>query len=356
MTDTYVKIDGNPVAPVHQGGFTEFSFDITPYVKPGKKQTLEVRVDKESANASVNSAERRADWWLYGGIYRPVYIESMPKRHISAIAIDARADGHLTAKVKAEGADEKVPLKISVSGHEAKNVTTKYLITDSAYIVSADFPGISTWSTEAPNLHDITFTLGDGDDSHSVTEWTGFRTIEFVEHDGFYLNGRKLRVKGTNRHCFHPETGRATNKAQDREDIRLLKFMNMNAVRCHYPSDRHFLQLCDSAGILYFDEFPGWQTHYDDTTAMRLLPGFIARDQNHPSVFVWANGNEGGWNTCVDSLFARYDLQKRKVVHPWSDFDVIPHKRMAGIRKSQLLRRVSYGGGVNSRAAKRNRL
>ncbi|MFS6554490.1 beta-galactosidase, partial [Parabacteroides distasonis] len=99
----------------------------TPYVKPGKKQTLEVRVDKESANASVNSAERRADWWLYGGIYRPVYIESMPKRHISAIAIDARADGHLTAKVKAEGADEKVPLKISVSGHEAKNVTTKYL-------------------------------------------------------------------------------------------------------------------------------------------------------------------------------------------------------------------------------------
>lgn len=323
MTDTHVKIDGKEVAPAHQGGFTEFSFDVTPYIKPGKKQKLEVRVDKESSNASVNSAERRADWWLFGGIYRPVYIESLPTRHISGTSIDARAGGHLKAIVRSQGADVETPLKIDLKGHTAKNVKTVYNEKDHSYIIDADFPGISTWSTEKPNLHDVTFTLGEGNDTHSVTERIGFRTIEFVPSDGFYLNGKKLRVKGTNRHCFHPETGRAINKRQNEEDIRLLKFMNMNAVRCHYPSDRHFLQLCDSAGILYFDEFPGWQTHYDDTTAMKLLPDFINRDQNHPSVFIWANGNEGGWNTCVDSLFAKYDLQKRRVVHPWSDFNGI---------------------------------
>ena len=72
MTDTQVWIDGQQVGPIHQGGFTEFSYDITPFVRPGKKQTLEVLVSKESANASVNSAERRADWWPFGGIYRPV--------------------------------------------------------------------------------------------------------------------------------------------------------------------------------------------------------------------------------------------------------------------------------------------
>lgn len=323
MTDTHVKIDGKEIAPAHQGGFTEFSFDITPFIKPGRKQTLEVRVDKESANASVNSAERRADWWLFGGIYRPVYIESMPAQHISGISIDARADGHLTAKVKTHGADPSIPIEINIKGQSAQNVMTEYDINSDTYTIEADFPGISTWSTENPNLHDITFTLGKGNETHSVTERIGFRTIEFIEHDGFYLNGKKLIVKGTNRHNFHPETGRATNKAQDEADIRLLKFMNMNAVRCHYPSDRHFLHLCDSAGILYLDEFPGWQTHYDDTTAMRLLPEFINRDQNHPSVFIWANGNEGGWNTCIDSLFAKYDLQKRMVVHPWSDFNGI---------------------------------
>lgn len=323
MTDTKVKIDGKEIAPTHQGGFTEFSFDITSFVKPGKKQTLEVRVDKESANASVNSAERRADWWLFGGIYRPVYIESMPMRHISSTSIDARADGHLSAKVKTRCANNDVPLKISIKGETARNVTTTYNSIDGTYTVEADFTGISTWDTETPNLHDITFTLGEGDDTHSVTERIGFRTIDFVEHDGFYLNGKKLKIKGTNRHCFHPETGRATNKAQDNADIKLLKFMNMNAVRCHYPSDKYFLHLCDSAGILYLDEFPGWQKHYDDTTAMRLLPEFINRDQNHPSVFVWANGNEDGWNTSIDTLFAQYDLQKRMVVHPWSDYNGI---------------------------------
>ena len=72
MTDTRVWIDGQQVGPVHQGGFTEFSYDVTPFIKPGKRQKLEVLVSKESANASVNSAERRADWWLFGGIYRPV--------------------------------------------------------------------------------------------------------------------------------------------------------------------------------------------------------------------------------------------------------------------------------------------
>ena len=78
MTDTEVWIDGKKVGPTHQGGFTEFSYDVTPFIRPNRMQRLEVLVSKESANASVNEAERRADWWLFGGIYRPVYIEVMP--------------------------------------------------------------------------------------------------------------------------------------------------------------------------------------------------------------------------------------------------------------------------------------
>lgn len=302
MTDAEVWINGQKVGATHQGGFTEFSYDVTSFVTPGKKHQLEVLVSKESANASVNSAERRADWWLFGGIYRPVYLEVMPMQHIEHLAIDARADGDLY--VNQSG------LLLTLDGR-----SIPYDPTAGCYHCGK----VSLWDPEHPNLHTATFTLPES--GHSMTQKIGFRTVEFRPHDGLYLNGTRLIVKGTNRHCFHPETGRTTSRELSLQDAQLIKQMNMNAVRCHYPSDRHFLEVCDSIGLLYLDEFPGWQTRYDDTTAVKLLPEFIERDRNHPCVFIWSNGNEGGWNTTADPLFAQYDIQRRKVFHPWSDFD-----------------------------------
>lgn len=302
MTDTKVCINGRQVGEVHQGGFTEFSYDITDFVTPGKKHTLEVTVSKESANQSVNSAERRADWWLFGGIYRPVYIEALPERHIENLAIDARMNGDLYVNQKG--------LTLTLDGKDIPydSVAGCFRCGD-----------VKRWDPEHPNLYTATFTLPES--GHSITRKIGFRTIEFRPHDGLYLNGTKLIVKGTNRHSFHPETGRATNRRLSVMDADIIKGMNMNAVRCHYPSDRHFLEACDSVGLLYLDEFPGWQTAYDDTTAHKLMPEFIYRDVNHPCVFLWSNGNEAGWNTSVDSLFVTLDPQQRKVIHPWSDFN-----------------------------------
>ena len=307
MTDTQVWIDGRQVGDVHQGGFTEFSYDITQFVVPGKTHKLEVLVSKESANESVNSAERRADWWLFGGIYRPVYIDAMPLQHIESVAIDARANGDLYAVINKVGDSEikfyldgkEIPFDPNAGCYHCGNVTT--------------------WDSEHPNLHTATFTMQSS--GHSISQRIGFRTIEFRPYDGLYLNGTRLVVKGINRHCFHPETGRTTNRAISLQDAELLKQMNMNAVRCHYPSDRHFLEVCDSVGLLYLDELPGWQTKYDNEMVQKLMPEFIGRDVNHPCVFLWSNGNEGGWNTTADPLFAQLDPQKRKVIHPWSDFD-----------------------------------
>ena len=309
MTDTYVWIDGKQVGPVHQGGFTEFSYDVTPYIKPGKRQTLEVLVSKESTNASVNSAERRADWWLFGGIYRPVYIEVLPKEHIQYVGIDARATGEIYAKIEATSNKEIV---LSVNGQEIPYDASK-----GCWI----YPNPKLWTPETPHLYTATFSLGNG--GHSVTQKIGFRTIEVRPHDGIYLNGTKLLLKGTNRHCFHPETGRALSPAMSLHDAQLLKQMNMNAVRCHYPSDRHFLEVCDSIGLLYLNELAGWQTRYDDTTAVRMTREFVMRDMTYPCVFLWSNGNEGGWNRTVDALFGELDIQKRRVIHPWSDFEDI---------------------------------
>ncbi len=321
MTDTEVWIDGRPCGKKHQGAFTEFSYDITPLVKAGKKHKLEVLVSKESANWSITNAERRADWWLFGGIYRPVYLTAMPRQHISHASIDARADGNLTAKVKVSEAAKGLPISLAVDGKKVGNVSSSFDEPTNTHLVKAHIAGISTWDPEHPNLHDVTFSIGDN--THSITERIGFRTIEFRRHDGLYLNGVKLVVKGTNRHVFHPEYGRTSSKAMSIADAKLLKHMNMNAVRCHYPSDRHFLEVCDSMGLLYMDELPGWQTRYDDTTSVRVLKEMIMRDVNHPSVYIWSNGNEGGWNTKADPLFAKYDIQQRKVVHPWADYDGI---------------------------------
>lgn len=336
MTDTRVWIDGKPLntlllegrntgKTIHQGAFTEFEYDATPFLIPGKRQTIEVLVCKESANKSINSAERRADWWLFGGIYRPVYFKAMPRQHIEQIAIDARQDGSLRARMRVTYSDKDTKVNLAIKDKEGRDIPLS--ITDSnsqedegnaVVTIQADVKGVKTWDPEHPNLYTVTFSLPEG--GHAVSQRIGFRTIEFRPHDGIYLNGTRLVVKGTNRHCFWPETGRAVSKAQSLHDAMLIKQMNMNAVRCHYPSDRHFLDICDSIGLLYLDEFTGWQTRYDDTTAVRLMHEFIPRDVNRACVFLWSNGNEGGWNTCVDPLFSQLDIQDRKVVHPWSDF------------------------------------
>lgn len=89
MTDTEVFINGKPAGEMHQGGFYRFSYDITDLLKPGKKNLLEVKIAKESANKSINAAERKADWWLYGGIYRPVWLEVVPAVHMRHFVLNA---------------------------------------------------------------------------------------------------------------------------------------------------------------------------------------------------------------------------------------------------------------------------
>ena len=326
MTDAEVKVNGVSAGEVHQGSFYRFSYDISRLVRYGRKNQLEVTVRKQSADASVNAAERRADWWLFGGIYRPVYLEARPQRHIERVAVDARADGTLRTELHLAGisGSEKLELRLEeIASGQAAGTQVLPLDGASVQTLATRWPGVKTWDPEHPNRYRLRLRLlaGDGTLLHQTEERIGFRTLAFRPQDGLYLNGVKLLVKGTNRHCFESRTGRSVSKATDLQDARLIKAMNMNAVRSHYPPDAHFLDVCDSLGLLYLDELAGWQNAYSDEVAARLLPEMIARDVNHPCVFLWSNGNEGGWNTTIDREFARYDPQKRHVIHPWADFD-----------------------------------
>ncbi len=156
---------------------------------------------------------------------------------------------------------------------------------------------------------------------HTQSKKIGFRTIQVKERDGVYVNGVKMKFKGVNRHSFYPSSGRTTSKKISIADVLLMKEMNMNAVRMsHYPPDGHFLDVCDSLGLYVMDELAGWHGNYDTPTGTKLLKEMMMNDENHPSIVLWANGNEGGHNRELDPLFAQQDFQKRSVVHPWEVF------------------------------------
>ena len=326
MTDTEVKINNELAGDIHQGGFISFNYDITDKLKFGKSNELEVKVWKESANKSVNAAERRADWWLFGGIYRPVYLKAMPKIHIERIAVNATADGKLSTEIHMNNLPKGYSLATSLTPvGENKSIGRQTTTLDSGNVqtISTDWEGIRTWDCEHPNLYLLRLELLDNQKRlvHIHEERIGFRTVEFRPKDGIYINGTKVVMKGVNRHSFHPDGGRTTNKEISLQDALLIKEMNMNAVRSHYPPDKHFLDVCDSLGIFYLEEFPGWHGRYDEKVGEKLLKEMMAHDVNHPCIFLWSNGNEGGWNKKLDTRFADYDPQKRHVIHPWADFN-----------------------------------
>lgn len=334
MTDAEVRVNGNPAGQIHQGAFYRFSYDITSLLKAEGENLLEVKVAKQSANKSVNAAERRADWWLYGGIYRPVWLEVVPDVSMEHFILDARADGSLRASVRTTGNAEGHVLAVSIrelkDGKPLRTLQGKEQVSCPLATFGREteftskWSDVKVWNTEAPELYVARLELKDrsGNVIQVREERIGFRTIEFFPQDGIYLNGTRLIVKGINRHSFSVDGGRTTSAAMSRQDALLIKEMNMNAVRSHYPPDEHFLDMCDSLGLVYIDELSGWHGRYDTETGARLIREMVERDVNHPSVILWSNGNEGGWNTDNDSLFCKYDkFQRRHVIHPWADFD-----------------------------------
>ena len=322
MTDAEVKINGQPAGPVHQGSFYRFHHDITALLDFEGDNRLEVVVRKKSANESVNRAERLGDYWIFGGIFRPVWLEARPREHIEWTGIDARADGTFTADIHlgapAAQAGRVTAVVTDLAGREfGAPLSAEFAAGATKVTVTGRFARPALWTAETPNLHRVKFTY----ESHTVTERFGFRTFEVRPNDGLYLNGTKIILKGVNRHCFNADTGRTISRAQSYADARLIKEMNMNAVRMsHYQPDKHFLEACDELGLYVLDELAGWQGFYDTPTGTRLIGQLVRRDVNHPSILFWDNGNEGGWNTEVDGEFAKWDIQQRPVLHPWAKF------------------------------------
>ncbi|MEM6829648.1 MAG: sugar-binding domain-containing protein [Bacteroidota bacterium] len=164
MTDCEVKINGKLAGEIHQGAFYEFKYTITQLLTFGEENLLEVKVNKTSANESINHAERRADYWIFGGIYRPVYLEVLPKTHISRVAIDARASGELTAELhlsSKKAASAQLVLQ-DLNGNNVQDLRLENLQKENdTWTLTTKASDIKTWNPEKPHLYQLQVRLLD---------------------------------------------------------------------------------------------------------------------------------------------------------------------------------------------------
>lgn len=342
MTETTVYVNGEKLGTENLGGYVPFRHDLSKVkglVRYGHQNELKVVVAKKPSNKSLDRAERKADYWVFGGIYRPVYIEVQNKSFINRVAIDAKADGSFSLdvfpqinylskfKVTPPALVDEVYAQIyNLSGDRVGKAMSKPMLHGSGRVrFNTKIKRPKVWSPEYPNLYTVKVELRKGGKTISKYDQRfGFRTFEVRQQDGFYLNGKKIMVKGVNRNVFHPVTGRAVNKEKVWQDARAIKAANINLVRSHLPPTTEFMEACDELGLLVIAELSNWHAPWIDTPIARNIAyELVSKYQNHPSVILWANGNEGGFNFEIDEIYHLLDLQNRPVIHPWTNFEEI---------------------------------
>lgn len=185
MTDTKVKVNGKQAGDIHQGSFYRFKREITPYVSFNKENILEVEVSKISSNESVNEAERNADFWVFGGIFRPVYLEAFPKNFIEYTGFDARDDGTINLEVNFDKPLDELEILVNIfdlkTGNEIGHIFKKFFPKTKRCFLNGKIDKIEKWSAETPNMYKAIVTAyRKGRIIHTVEEKIGFRTIEVI--------------------------------------------------------------------------------------------------------------------------------------------------------------------------------
>jgi beta-galactosidase len=307
--DSTVFCNGKKVGE-HHCGYTAFTVDLTDNVLYGQDNLLCVRLDSRE-NLNVPPFGYVIDYMTYGGIYRDVRLEVKEKISLSDIfvhtAIDFRSSpvtAQITSEITLTESDDNVTIrqyympKSTAAAQESWRLLCEQTVStdvscDKEFSLTATITAPLLWDTEEANLYILKTQLLYQDNTILDETETTFGIREAVfKKDGFYLNGRKLRIRGLNRHQSFPYVGYAMPKSMQRLDADLLKKeLGLNAVRTsHYPQSHYFLERCDELGLLVFTEFPGWQHIGDDSwkaQAVANAEDMIRQYRNHPSIILW---------------------------------------------------------------------
>ena len=298
-----VYLDGQKLSE-HHCGYTAFRTELTAALRPGSTALLAVRVDsRESQN--IPPFGYVIDYMTYGGLYREAWLEVKEQSCIADVFAMPSLPGLLRSRVTVEGPAEGLTLRQRV-------------LEKGRVLAEADFlpgsepelrvPGVKPWDVDSPCLYTLETSLLAGDrELDLVRTRIGFREAVF-RADGFYLNGRRLRLRGLNRHQSYPYMGYAAPASLQRYDADLLKKeLGVNCVRTsHYPQSPHFVDRCDELGLLVFTEIPGWQHIGDESwqeQAVRNVEEMVVQYRNHPSIILW--GVRINESRDDDALYAR---------------------------------------------------
>lgn len=340
----------------HRGGYDEWTVDITDAVAAFKKSADRQKQFEGKIPISIRTDNSRdlemipsdlSDFNLYGGIYRDLNLVYLPPVSIDKAFVDAAVDAggkEGTVQVRMRFYN---PLSIS----EAK-VRLKLLDPQGRQVLTAEqqFNGLEAdlqwpaftlrnprcWSPDTPNLYRLELFVDAVGQHYTYSTPVGFRHIRFEEKGPFFLNGKRLLLKGTHRHEDHAGLGAALTKDLMRQEMVLIKQMGVNFIRLgHYQQSRRILDLCDSLGILVWEEIPwcrgGLGGRLYQEMAQRMLESMIDQHYNHPSVFIWGLGNENDW----PGDFPEFDTLR--IQHFMSQLNDLAH-RLDPARKTAIRR------------------
>ncbi len=315
----YVWVNGQKVG-YSQGSKTPAEFDITQYLKQGNN-TLAVEVYRWSDGSFLECQ----DFWRISGIKRDVYLYTTPQTRIRDFKVDAGLDAsyvdgilHVNAEITSKNS-RRGTFNVVLQLHDGEQL----LLSENNSVrlnegighirFSANIPSVKQWSAEIPNLYDVVLILKDQRGETLETHHTeaGFRSVE-IKKSQLLVNGQPVLLKGVNRHEHDPDKGHYITRELMKEDIRLMKELNMNAVRtAHYPHDPYWYTLCDRYGLYVVNEAnveshglgAALQRPYDyhiaadpewERAHLDRIERMYERDKNHPSVIAWSFGNECG--------------------------------------------------------------
>jgi beta-galactosidase len=305
MTASTVWINGTPLGE-YKGGYTPFSFDLTPHVDFDRENVLVVDVDS-SERPDIPPFGYEIDYLTFGGIYREVSLRIVPSTFIENVF--AKPKDVLTAHPgldidcfiqHMEASGESIRVQVALrDGDRVIEKTFQPLASSPASaepvihtVHFTNLDSIKLWDLAHPNLYTVDVMLWRGPNLlDKVSRTIGFREAQFTDH-GFELNGKVIKVRGLDRHQTFPWVGQAMPGRAQRRDAQILRNqLKCNIVRTsHYPQSRHFLDACDEIGLLVLEEIPGWQHIGDEpwkVISIDNVSRMIRRDWNHPSIILW---------------------------------------------------------------------
>jgi beta-galactosidase len=304
MTASTVWLNGTRLGE-YKGGYTPFTFELTPLLDFDGENVLAVDVDS-SERPDIPPFGYEIDYLTFGGIYREVSLRVVPGAFLENIFAKPKdvlsehagldVDCHVLNLEAAESLRLEVVLRDGdrVVGKRSQTIPASAASSEAVvYTVQlTSLKSIKLWDLAHPNLYSVEVSLWRGDRQvDKVSRRIGFREAQFTDH-GFELNGKVIKLRGLDRHQTFPFVGQAMPGRVQRRDAQILRNqLKCNIVRTsHYPQSPHFLDACDEIGLLVLEEIPGWQ-HIGDQSWQDIsvdnVSRMIRRDWNHPSIILW---------------------------------------------------------------------